>query len=187
MLQHMLHSWLVLSVQLPAAPSSARVAAWRRLKQAGAAGMTNGTWVLPDSPEHQSLLGEIATTVRGHDGAAFLFSAQSLGPDEDAAVRKRFTDDRGHEYGELAEQIRTFLAELERETTLGKFTFAELEEIEDDFQKLDIWLGKIRVRDFFAGEGLQNATTEIERCRDGLSGFAAEVYAREGVTGGAND
>ncbi|WP_428040644.1 Chromate resistance protein ChrB, partial [Devosia psychrophila] len=78
--QHMLHPWLVLSVQLPAAPSSARVAAWRRLKQAGAAGMTNGTWVLPNTPAHQNLLGEIATTVRGQGGAAFMFAAQSLEP-----------------------------------------------------------------------------------------------------------
>lgn len=186
-MQHMLHSWLVLSLQLPAAPSSARVAAWRRLKQAGAAGMTNGTWVLPDSVKHQNLLGEIAAAVRGHGGAAFLFSAQSLCPDEDMAVRQRFTDDRRNEYDELAEHIRAFRAELERETTLEKFTFAELEEVEDDFQKLETWLGKIRPRDFFAGERLQAATADIEQCRDALARFAAEVYAREGVTDGAHD
>jgi len=183
----MLHPWLVLSVQLPAAPSSARVAAWRRLKQAGAAGMTNGTWVLPSSPEHQNLLGEIATTVRGQGGAAFMFAAKCLGPEEDAAVRQRFADDRNNEYSELAEHSTAFLAELERETTLEKFTFAELEEVEDDFQKLETWLDKIRQRDFFSGEPLQTASADIDRCRDALTRFAANVYARQGVTGGEND
>ena len=149
--------------------------------------MTNGTWVLPDSPEHQNLLGEIAATVRGKGGEAFLFAAQSLAPDEDATVRKRFEADRNNEYAELAQHSGAFLAELERETSLEKFTFAELEEIEDDFHKLETWLGKIRPRDFFAGERLQNACADMERCRDALARFAAEVYAREGVTGGKND
>jgi hypothetical protein len=183
-LQHMLHPWLVLSLQLPAAPSSARVAAWRRLKFVGAAGMTNGTWVLPHGAEHQRLFNEVASAVRGHGGQAFLFSAESLGPEEDAAVRKRFEEDRGREYDELAEHTGAFLQELERETALEKFTFAELEEMEDDFQKLESWLGKVRPRDFFAGERLQGAMAEIERCRAALAVFAAEVYAREGVTGG---
>ena len=149
--------------------------------------MTNGTWVLPDSPEHQSLLGEIAAAVRGQGGAAFLFTAQSLSPDEDTAVRQRFAADRSNEYDELSQHIRAFQAELERETKLEKFTFAELEEVEDDFQKLETWLGKIRPRDFFAGDRLQAAKADIEECRDALTRFAAEVYARQGVTGDTSD
>lgn len=179
----MLQAWLVLSLQLPAAPSSARVAAWRRLKLAGAAGMTNGTWVLPDTPEHQGLFNEVGKAVRGQGGQAFLFTAKTLDPEEDAAVRKRFAEDRGREYDELAEHTRAFLEELKRETALEKFTFAELEEVEDDFQKLETWLGKVRPRDFFPGERLEGATAGIENCRVALAEFAAEVYAREGVTG----
>jgi hypothetical protein len=182
----MLQAWLVLSLQLPAAPSSARVAAWRRLKLAGAAGMTNGTWVLPHTPEHQRIFSEVGKAVRGQGGQAFLFAAETLGPEEDAAVRTRFADDRGREYDELAEHTRAFLEELKRETALEKFTFAELEEVEDDFQKLETWLGKVRARDFFPGERLERATTDIGRCRAALAQFAAEVYVREGVTGGSD-
>lgn len=148
--------------------------------------MTNGTWVLPHGDEHQKLFNEVASSVRGHGGQAFLFSAESLGPEEDAAVRKRFEEDRGREYDELAEHTDAFLKELERETALEKFTFAELEEVEDDCQKLETWLGKVRPRDFFPGERLQRATADIERCRAALAQFAAEVYLREEVTGGSN-
>jgi hypothetical protein len=145
--------------------------------------MTNGTWVLPHTPEHQRIFNEVGKAVRGQGGQAFLFAAETLGPEEDAAVRVRFEDDRGREYDELAEHTRAFLEELKRETALEKFTFAELEEVEDDFQKLETWLGKVRARDFFPGERLERATADIERCRAALAQFAAEVYLREGVTG----
>jgi hypothetical protein len=148
--------------------------------------MTNGTWVLPHTPDHQRIFNEVGSAVRGHGGQAFLFAAETLDPEEDAAVRTRFADDRAREYDELAEHTRAFLEELKRETTLEKFTFAELEEVEDDFQKLETWLGKVRPRDFFPGERLQEATADVERCRAALAQFAAEVYAREGVTGGSD-
>lgn len=148
--------------------------------------MTNGTWVLPHTPEHQRFFNEVGKAVRGQGGQAFLFAAETLDPADDAAVRTRFADDRGREYDELAEHTRAFLEELKREIALEKFTFAELEEVEDDFQKLETWLGKVRPRDFFPGERLERATADIECCRAALAEFAAEVYLREGVTGDSN-
>jgi hypothetical protein len=38
--------------QLPASPSSSRVALWRRFRAAGAAGVLNGAWVLPHTPDN---------------------------------------------------------------------------------------------------------------------------------------
>lgn len=146
--------------------------------------MTNGTWVLPHTPEHQRIFNEVCEGVRAQGGQAFLFAAETLGADEDAAVRTRFADDREREYDELADRARAFLEELKRETASEKFTFAEMEEVEDDFQKLETWLGKVRSRDFFPGERLQRATADIEHCRVALAQFAAKVHLREGVTGG---
>lgn len=148
--------------------------------------MTNGTWVLPHTPEHQRIFNEVSKTVRGQGGQAFLFAAETLGTEEDAAVRTRFAADRGREYDELAEHTRAFLEELKRETALAKFTFAELEEVEDDFQKLETWIGKVRLRDFFPGARLESATADVECCRTALAQFATEVYRREGVTGGSD-
>ena len=37
-----------------------------------------------------------------------------------------------------------FCAELAREREAGKFTFAELEENEEDLAKLEAWFGKVR-------------------------------------------
>jgi hypothetical protein len=148
--------------------------------------MTNGTWVLPHTPEHRTIFSEVGKAVRAQDGHAFLFAAETLGPEEDAAIRARFADDRGREYDEVEEHTRAFLEELKRETKLEKFTFAELEEVEDELQKLETWLGKVRARDFFPGERLQRTTADVEGCRAALARFSAEVYARECLTGGSD-
>ena len=41
--------WLLLLVQLPSTPSSARVTLWRRLRSIGATTMVNSAWVLPQT------------------------------------------------------------------------------------------------------------------------------------------
>lgn len=183
------HDWLVFLAQLPAAPSSARVALWRRLRAAGAAGLLNGAWALPLTEAHAALLAQLAETVHGQGGTAVLLAARAANPAEREAVLGRFRDDRAREYGEFAERARGFLAEVAKETGLGKFSFAELEEIEDDLDKLTAWLGKIGARDFYPDRRAREAAATLEHCREALRGFAEAVYANEGVSappGGEN-
>jgi hypothetical protein len=138
--------------------------------------------VLPDSEEHVALFTELAETVRTQGGSAAVFTTRATGPAEREPILARFRADRAREYGEFAERARGFLAEIDKETRLGKFTFAEIEEIEDDFGKLSAWLGKIRARDFFPGEEHREAADTLARCEAALRTFAGEVYAHEGVT-----
>lgn len=171
---------MVLLAQLPASPSSARVALWRRLRSAGAGSLLNGAWALPMSGEHAALFQRLAETVRGQGGQATLFTAQSVG-ESDAAIVERFKVDRAREYAEFDQRGAAFLAEIEKEERLEKFTFAELEEIEDDFLKLAAWLTKIEARDFFPTEQRQLARDTLNRCEAARNAFARAVYAREGL------
>ncbi len=65
-----------------------------------------------------------------------------------------FAEARDAEYSEVMERCREFHAELKKEREAGKFTFAELEENEEDLAKLEAWVGKIRARDRFGGTAL---------------------------------
>ncbi len=172
--------WIMLLAQLPAAPSSARVALWRRLRAAGAASLLNGAWALPAQSEHVALFQQLAETARGEGGQAAVFTAQSADGD-DAAIMERFRTDRAREYGEFDQRCAAFLAEIDKEQRLEKFTFAELEEIEDDYQKLAAWLAKIEARDFFPGEQKTLARQTLTQCESARVQFAETVYAREGL------
>lgn len=172
--------WLMFLAQLPASPSSARVTLWRRLRSAGATGFMTGAWVLPARDEHGALFRHLAETVRGQGGLAAVFSAQAIdGGDE--PVIERFRVDRAREYAEFEERGQALLDEIEMERRREKFTFAELEEIEDELQKLTAWLAKIEARDFFPDDRREAARGMLAACEAAQAGFAECVYAREGL------
>ena len=180
--------WLLLLVQLPGSPSSARVALWRKLRSAGAAGILNGAWVLPHAAEHERFFEQLRNTVCRQGGRAFVLTVAWLAPDADAMIVARFRADRAREYDELAERCHAFLAELHKETRAGKFTFAELEENEQDLEKLVGWLAKIRARDFFPDDRRPRPEEMVQECRQALGAFSRAVYEAEEVqerTGGA--
>ncbi len=172
--------WSLLLVQLPASPSSARVTTWRRLREAGAARLLNGAWILPGTAAHTALFGQLLQTVRDRGGTGFVL-AVSPSADTDEAIVQCFRADRGREYDEFKEQCDAFLAEIAKETGAGKFIFAELEENEQDLAKLTRWQRKIKSRDFFPDERWPESVEAMDRCRRKLREFSWAVYEAEGV------
>ena len=173
--------WLLLLTQIPASASSARVALWRRLRAAGATSVEHGAWMLPASQKHRELLNELAQTVQAQGGSSSLFEATAISDDDEMIAR--FTGDRQREYQEFATRAQGLLDEVTKEIAAEKFTFAELEEVEDDLKKLDVWLAKIAARDFFAGDTLTTAQQQLGACVRAVESFAASVYVADGVAG----
>lgn len=171
--------WLLFLVQVPASPSSTRVALWRRLRAAGAVSVLNGAWVLPRSTEHAALFEQLAATACENGGGATVFITQNIGADERNTILAKFRTDRAREYEEFQERTRFFLTEVRRETRRKKFTFAELEELEDDLAKLTSWLAKIRSRDFFPTEDARKAADALVGCEAAFRKFSEEVYRRD--------
>jgi len=93
---------VLLLAQLPASPSSPRVALWRRARAAGAAGLQNGVRVLPRTAGHAELLAQLAETVRGQGGSAFVLAVPAPDASVDAEIAARFGADRAREYAEFA-------------------------------------------------------------------------------------
>lgn len=173
--------WLLLLAQLPSSPSSARVALWRRLRTVGATGMVSSAWALPLTPPHAEFFQQALETVRSQGGDGFVLTVSPTSPEVSAVIAGRFRADRGREYGEFTERCAAFLDEIAKESRAGKFIFAELEEAEQDLEKLTRWLSKIKARDFFPDERSPEAEEILRRCRDALSGFSGDVYAAEGL------
>jgi hypothetical protein len=116
----------------------------------------------------------VVQEIRESEGTAYLVRGPLVG--EDATLVEAFNAARDEEYRELLERCRDFHAELEKERGAGKFTFAELEENEEDLAKLEAWLGKIRERDRFGSLLAPEAERAISGCREELEAFAASVY-----------
>lgn len=178
------HCWLLFLGHLPATSSSARVALWRRLRAAGAARIEHGTWVLPESEAHAQFFSDLAKTVRDQGGSVSIFSGNVVGGDDEAIARFRAA--RAREYDEFTTRADALLAEVAMETAAGKFMFAELEEIEDDFEKQRAWLAKIDARDFFRNDRSEQARHKLAECNEALTAFSRSVYEHEGAASGGD-
>jgi hypothetical protein len=171
--------WLLLLTQIPASASSARVALWRRLRAAGATSVEHGAWMLPATEVHHTLLNKLAQTVQSQGGSASLFEATAVADDKEMIAR--FANDRQREFQEFSTRAQGLLDEIAKEIAAAKFTFAELEEVEDDLKKLEVWLGKIAARDFFTSDALKTAKEQLSACAHAVENFAANVYAANGI------
>lgn len=173
--------WLLFLAQLPATPSSLRVNVWRRLREAGSTSLQNGVWILPRNAENTIFMERLLAYVRHNGASGQIFLVQGLNQAIDEDILARFRADRDQEYDEFLEQCEAFIAELEKESLHLKFTFAELEENEQNLQRLRKWMAKIQKRDFFKTEKSHEAISAFQNCRQRIEGYARQVYAQEGI------
>jgi hypothetical protein len=175
------HEWLLFLAQLPSTPSSLRVNVWRRLREAGSIGLQNGVWILPRSAENSTFLGRLLAFIRQSGAGGQIFRVQGFDPAVDEDVIARFKAERKQEYDEFLEQCEVFIGELDKETRGQKFTFAELEENEQNLQRLRKWIAKIQKRDFFKTKKSQEAISAYQGCKQILDAFTRQVYYKSEV------
>lgn len=173
--------WLLLIYRVPQEPPGRRTYVWRQLKQLGAVYLQQAAAILPERPELRAALEALAARIREFEGEVSLLETTSPSPEWELDLVGRFNDARDAEYREVVENVERFEDEIRRESRKGKFTFAELEDIEADWEKLQRWHERVRARDFFGAPSGAAAAEALERGRVALEAFTAQVYAREGV------
>lgn len=172
--------WLTINYTLPKEPSRARVSVWRKLKKSGAVILSQSVWFLPANESNEAFLRKISEEIRQNNGESYIMRARPRDGLTSDRIIAAFNEARNEEYGEFLEKCDDLLCELEKESGRGKFTFAELEENEDELQKLMDWHQKITDRDFHGASLRPAADEQLERCRAQLNIFSAEVYRQSG-------
>jgi hypothetical protein len=169
------NKWLVINYTLPREPSRARVSIWRKLKKIGAVSIQQSMWILPLSDENYSLLNEIKSEVFQNSGEAFVMTS-SVDEDGKKIIIEQLNAARDEEYGELLEQCEEFFKEIDKEIARENFTFAEIEENEEELNKLKQWYEKITARDSFDAPLQEKAKLMLSKCAESLNGFCDKVY-----------
>jgi hypothetical protein len=169
--------WLLLIYRVPGEPSRLRAGVWRKLKSLGAIYLQNSAVALPSSPAAERSLRSLRNEIVEMGGSAQLLSAQALMGDPE--IVSAFNGARDEEYEEIVDRCRDFFVEIERETAAEHFTYAELEENDEDLVKLRGWFEKVKARDVLAASGRAEAEKALARCAELLDAFAGRVYAAE--------
>ncbi|WP_222844488.1 Chromate resistance protein ChrB [Saccharomonospora sp. CUA-673] len=154
--------WLLLVYRIPREPTRLRASVWRKLKAAGAVYLQNSVAVLPDSPVHERSLRSLRKHIEELGGSAQLMRCDVLAGNPDVVAA--YNAARDEEYEEIIDRCRGFLAEIEKETAAEKFTYAELEENDEDLTKLRRWFEKVQLRDSLDAARGAEAKAALQDC-----------------------
>ena len=174
----MKNDWLLLVYRVPTEPSKHRVQIWRKVKATGAVFLQNSVCALPATRSHEREFRRLRQyIVEECGGQAYVFLCQHLGPL--GVLEPIFNRARDEEYAEIIHRCEEFLQELEEETGSSHFTFAELEENEEDLAKLETWYEKVKKRDLLHASLGPKAEKMLAACRESLALFSNRVFAAD--------
>src|ERR687898_1696999 len=104
--------WLLLLLQLPTRPASARIKTWRRLQQLGSVAIKNSVYVLPNTPQAREDFEWLTSEIRNAKGQASIMTADALTAEEDEEIRTAFLKQRAEEYDALRGTAESVLRTL---------------------------------------------------------------------------
>jgi hypothetical protein len=172
--------WVLLTYQLPADSSRARVAVWREVRRRGALHLQQAVVAFPDTAEFREHVERFAEVVAEVGGETLAVGGQPLGTSDGDRLVERWNAARDDEYRELIGKCEAFLGEIEHEFEIEKFTDAELEEEEAELEKLRRWHERIASRDVHRASAGYDAAQAIERAEAALGRFSEAVFERTG-------
>ena len=172
-------AWRVLTYRLSGDQSRHRVAVWRELRRVGAVALQSATWAVPAGDRFDEGL-ERATALVARSGGQALCFEVSASDETLATLQALYTAEREAEWTELCSECVKAEAELRREIETEKFTLAELDEEEQNVDRLRRWYRELRAKDLFGAPSAAEGERRLQGCVDLLEDFAERVYeARE--------
>lgn len=174
-------AWVVLILRLPSEPSRHRVAVWRELRRAGAIQLGQGSWALPAAASFSDAVAKLVDLVGRNEGDVLVLHASAGDPATNDRLRTLYDDARRAEWDEFTSECGKCVAELRREIRIAKFTLAELDEEEQNVDRLRRWHRELRVRDLFSAVPAQETQRRLDVCVAELDRFTALVYQAVGL------
>lgn len=169
-------AWLLITYKVPAEPAAKRVALWRKLKGMGVVYLQNGVCLLPKTDNHVRRLKMLENDISEAQGEAVILETVALDPAQEAKVLARFKADRDDAYEEFIDKCDDFEREVAKEVAASHYTYAELEENDVDFKKLQGWLAKIQKLDFYGADRAAEAQERLKGCEAVLDEYARRVF-----------
>jgi len=173
--------WLLLIYKVPQDPTRFRTYIWRQMRMLGALNLQQMVCLLPKTPDLESEFMRLAYKIEEFGGEANLLTITSPSKEWEDRIIAGFNATVDEEYAEIAENEERFQDEIHRESRKEKFTFAELEDMEADREKISREMAKVLARDFFGSPGRLKAESQMTESRKLFEEFTREVYAHEGV------
>jgi hypothetical protein len=141
-------------------------------------------WVLPYSSERVNEVNKLIRDIENWKGEGFLIDGKVLNTAQEERINSAFVDSRNEEYREIIGKCEDYAKEIEFEIGRQNFIFAEVEENEEELEKLKQWLKKVEKRDIVEAPLRKEAVQKIQSCEDLFQDFAMKVYEHSQIKDG---
>lgn len=174
------HRYLLFIYQVPSQPSAARVSIWRELKRIGALYLQQSVCIVPQQEHLLLTLQKVAHRVKELRGNSHLLPLSDLPAEEEAKIIDGFIAQSNLQYDEIIENCDVnFAKEIEFERFRNNFTYAEVEEIRQELDKMHRWFQRVVERDWFGAARQEETRKSIERCEILLEAFEEQVFLKQ--------
>jgi hypothetical protein len=170
--------WILLTYQLSSAESRPRVSVWREVRRSGALHLQQSVVAFPATEEFRPVVERFRDLVQELGGETLVVEGQPGANGDADRLKRAWNQARDDEYGELIAVSAKFLAEIEHEFEIEKFTLAELEEEESEFEKLCQWHQRIDARDVFTTVKSDDAAEALKLAAEAFERYSDAVYER---------
>jgi len=153
------------------------MALWRDLRRSGAVLLGQASWAVPNLPAVRPLLERIAELVEVAHGSVLVLDADGHTAEDARRLEQLYVDAREQEWSEFEADCDKYLAELEHEERIGKYTLAELEEEEQSLDRLRRWYRELRSRNLLGIPAATDPATALKICEERFDTYAEHVYA----------
>jgi hypothetical protein len=170
--------WIVLIYRLPSNDSRARVTVWREVRRSGALHVQQSVVAVPDAEAFAGDVERLRAVLDDVGGQVLALRTEPLAAGDDGRLLAAWNEARDDEYRELAGECAKFLAEIDHEFAIEKFTLAELDEEEAELDKLQRWHERIRRLDIHAAAGGAPAASAVREAEAALARYSDAVFER---------
>jgi len=171
-------AWILLLYRLPTSESRARVAVWRELRRSAALHLQQSVVAIPDDPAFAPMVDRLREVIAEVGGQVTALRADPIDATDSELLFGAWNEAREAEYRELSGECAKYLAEIEHEFAIEKFTHAELDEEEAELEKLQRWHERIRSRDLHGAPGAAPAAVAVSEAEAALARYSAAVFER---------
>ena len=170
--------WILLTYRLHSGGSRARVAVWREIRRSGALHLQQSVVAFPATKEFRAPVERFRQLVKELGGETLVVEGEPMAGADAERLRDAWNEARDDEYRELIAVCGKFLAEVEHEFEIEKFTLAELEEEESEYEKLRQWHDRIAARDVCGAPRASVARDALDQAAEAFGRYSDAVFER---------
>lgn len=172
--------WLLFIYKVTSDSSTARVTVWRKVKKIGALYLQQSVCIVPYTKEFLDEISNLKSEIIKLGGDFKSFISETFEKNVEEKIINDFNTQRNEEYLEVKEQCEKFFREIKMEIGRNNLTYAELEENEDELNKLHKWYENVLKRDIFGADIKDKVGELLKKADKDFDIFANMVYDKCG-------